>query len=523
MRFSVTSLALLSLASVALSVPTVDVYDNKFYYSDNGSQFYIRGVAYQKDTSGLKTDAKFVDPLADEDSCKRDIPYLKELNTNVVRVYALNSSDSHDACMKLLDDAGIYVIADLSSPDESIITTNPSWTLDLYQRYTDVIDEMQQYDNVLGFFAGNEVITNKTNADAAPFIKAAIRDMKGYMSDKGYRGIPVGYSANDDSGTRVNSADYFACGDDDIKADFYGINMYEWCGSSTFETSGYEERTKEFSNLSIPIFFSEYGCNEVSPRKFTEVATLFSDKMTDVWTGGIVYMYFEEANNYGLVSVDGDTVSTLDDFNNLKSEMGEIHPTSAKQSDASASGTSSLACPSAGSNWGAATNLPPKPSKDVCDCLEDSLKCVVDNDVSSKDYGDLFASVCGLIDCSDINANGTSGSYGLFSFCSPKQKLSYLLNKYYEGQKGDKSACDFSGSATLASATSAASTCSSVLSAASAGATVSGSKSGTSATSTKSNSGAAHAVAPPFVGSLEVYFLTLLVALSLGSASLVMM
>ncbi|GMF06075.1 unnamed protein product [[Candida] boidinii] len=83
----------------------------------------------------------------------------------------------------------------------------------------------------MGFFAGNEVITNSSNADAAAFVKAAVRDTKAYIRDNVDRYIPVGYSANDDAETRVPSADYFACGDDDVKADFYGINMYEWCDS----------------------------------------------------------------------------------------------------------------------------------------------------------------------------------------------------------------------------------------------------------------------------------------------------
>ncbi|KAH3661587.1 hypothetical protein OGAPHI_006435 [Ogataea philodendri] len=483
-----------AVAKADSSFPTIEVVGNKFFYSNNGSQFYIRGVAYQSDTSG-STNATFVDPLVDKTTCERDIPYLKELNTNVIRVYALNAEEDHSDCMSLLQDAGIYVIADLAEPSLSISTTDPSWSEELYDRYVSVVDMMQQYDNVLGFFAGNEVVTNSSNTDAAPFVKAAIRDMKKYMKSSGYRSIPIGYSANDDSKTRVASADYFSCGDDDESADFYGINMYEWCGDSTFQTSGYEDRTKEFSNLTIPVFFSEYGCNAEQPRKFTEVQALYSDEMTDVWSGGIVYMYYQETNDYGLVSVvDDNTVSTMADFKYYSSEINNISPTSAT-ADSASSSASELTCPTGFKYWDASQDLPPTPEEQVCDCMSASLNCVVSDDVSSDDYEDLFSTVCGLVNCTGINTDGSSGTYGAYSFCSSKDMLSFVINLYYEKEGKSSSACDFSGSASLVSG-STASSCSSILSAAGTDGTgsvtgsfsnASGSGSGSTATSTGSS------------------------------------
>jgi len=95
-------------------------------------------------------------------------------------------------------------------------------------------------------------------------------------------------------------------------------NIYSWCGDSSYTLSGYDKRTAEFQNYSIPSFFAEYGCNvrqfpegnigprrltgdqDVTPRKFTEVQALYSSPMTDVFSGGIVYMYYQEANKYGM-------------------------------------------------------------------------------------------------------------------------------------------------------------------------------------------------------------------------------
>ncbi|OWB71513.1 hypothetical protein B5S31_g1202 [[Candida] boidinii] len=541
MLFRNTLFTLLATASTAFAAndedfPYIEVVGNKFFYSNNGSQFYMKGVAYQKDTSNVTDGAKFIDPLAHDSTCERDIPYLKELGTNLIRVYALDETANHDKCMELLQEAGIYVLADLSAPNISIITTDPTWTFDLYDRYVKIIDELSPYNNVMGFFAGNEVITNSSNADAAAFVKAAVRDTKAYIRDNVDRYIPVGYSANDDAETRVPSADYFACGDDDVKADFYGINMYEWCGKSSFEKSGFKDRTEEFSNLTIPVFFSEYGCNEVQPRLFTEVGTLYSSDMTDVWSGGIVYMYFEEDNNYGLVTIENNEVSTLADFDNLKSELANIDPTYATMSDASASATE-LSCPTGNANWKVSNNLPPTPDKQVCLCLESSLDCVVADDIDEEDYGDLFGVLCGLIDCSDISVDSVNGTYGAFSYCSPKEKLSYLLNKYYEENGSNNSACDFDGSATLmesASVQATATNCNALVSSASAAATKpssnnasgssgskssSGSGSSTGSASSSSSRGAAAAISPVALTNSQFTICAILSTVFLGALS----
>jgi 1,3-beta-glucanosyltransferase GAS1 len=214
-------------------------------------------------------------------------------------VYALDPTVDHTDAMNLLADAGIYVIADLSAPSTSINRASPEWNDELYARYTSVIDNMANFTNVLGFFAGNEVSNAPNNTDASAFVKAAVRDMKAYIKQKNYRTIGVGYATNDDASIRVNMADYFNCGDTADAIDFWGYNIYSWCGDSSYTESGYDVRTQEFSNYSVPAFFAEYGCNSVEPRPFTEVQALFGDQMSPVWSGGIVYMYFQEANDYG--------------------------------------------------------------------------------------------------------------------------------------------------------------------------------------------------------------------------------
>jgi hypothetical protein len=74
------------------------------------------------------------------------------------------------------------------------------------------MDAFASYDNTLGFFVGNEVIALANQSLAAPYVKAAARDLKAYRNSKGYRDIPVGYSAADIAELRPMLQDYLACG-----------------------------------------------------------------------------------------------------------------------------------------------------------------------------------------------------------------------------------------------------------------------------------------------------------------------
>ncbi|RKP32510.1 hypothetical protein METBISCDRAFT_21492 [Metschnikowia bicuspidata] len=313
--------------------------------------------------------------------------------------------------MNAFADVGIYVIADLSDPGTSINSASPEWTLQ--QR--------------VGFFAGNEVTNEVSNTGASAYIKAAIRDVKAHIKARNYIKIPVGYSANDDINIRLPLAEYFACGDEADRANFFGMIMYECWVISTFEQSGYARITEEYTNLGIGLFFSKYGCNEVT-RDFQETEAIYGPEMVDLWSGG-QKIRFDDS--------DG-AVSTLPDFDKLKGRLALITPTLVPV-DTAATPTVTT-CPSIGSNWMFHTSLPPTPDARECDCMESSLSCVLASGLSPKNYGDLFGYICGVIDCSDIGGTPTPAS---------TQKLNYLLDLYYHSHNMNPGACDFGGSATL--------------------------------------------------------------------------
>ena len=175
-----------------------------------------------------------------------------------------------------------------------------------------------------------------------------------------------------------------------------------------------------------------------------------------------------QANNIqGLVSVDGDKVSTLDDFNNLSSQIHKASPTGVKKSNYSPSNSALQSCPTVGDEWQAASSpLPPSPNQDLCSCMEESLECVAKDNVSGKQVGKLFGTVCGYDVCDGVTTNATTGNYGAYSVCSPKQQLSFAMNQYYKQSKGGgnaQSACDFDGAATTKTSSSPSGTCSALL------------------------------------------------------------
>lgn len=300
------------------------------------------------------------DPLADTAGCQRDIQAFKTLGVNTVRVYMVDNSVNHDTCMNALADAGIYLILDVNNPLYSINRASPAASYnDVYlQSIFATIDAFVNYPNTLAFFSGNEVINDQTNTTlAAPYVKATTRDMRQYIKERGYRQVPVGYSAADVSQNRMQLAQYFNCGTDDERSDFFAFNDYSWCDTN-FQQSGWDQKVKNFTGYGLPLFLSEYGCI-TNGRSFGEVEALMNSEMTGVYSGGIVYEYSDESDNpgFGLVSIQGSSVSKLSDFAAYSTALAS-HP--APTGDGGfTSTTNTQACPSVDSDWLVSNTLLP--------------------------------------------------------------------------------------------------------------------------------------------------------------------
>jgi hypothetical protein len=295
------------------------------------------GIAYQL------TEA---DPLIDTAQCQRDASMMAQLGANAIRVYHVDPNGDHSGCMSAFAAAGIYLLVDLDTFTTAIDPIHTSWNQTQFNAYAKVMDAFHSYDNTLGFFVGNEVIALNNQSLAAPYIKAAARDLKAYRKSKGYREIPVGYSAADIAELRPMLQNYLACGTNTSESiDMFGLNAYEWCGNNDLKTSGYSNLNTLATGYNIPIFFSETGCNTVRPRTFDDQTAIFGADMNNIWSGSIVYEWIEEANDYGLISYgpavsatvvasgvqggftrSGTPTPVAPDFTNLQSQWKTLTP-----------------------------------------------------------------------------------------------------------------------------------------------------------------------------------------------------
>jgi hypothetical protein len=115
---------------------------------------------------------------------------------------------------------------------------------------------------------------------------------------------------------------------DASRSDLFALNSYSWCGDSSFSRSGYDVLAADFRQTSVPVFFSEYGCNVPYPRIFTEVPSLYGQQMATILSGGMIYEFSQEVSNYGLVNIYGNgSVQLLPDYDTLQKQFNSLNIT----------------------------------------------------------------------------------------------------------------------------------------------------------------------------------------------------
>lgn len=101
------------------------------------------------------------DLLADThfaDMRDRILPKQQVLHVHLVRVDQVDVTKAHDRVMNLLKQNGIYTEISITSDSVTVNRINPEYTRTRKKQFRQVIDDFAEYDHVLGFSVGNELI-----------------------------------------------------------------------------------------------------------------------------------------------------------------------------------------------------------------------------------------------------------------------------------------------------------------------------------------------------------------------------
>lgn len=333
---------------------------------------------------------------------------MQQLGVNTIRVYNLAADLDHNECASIFNAAGIYMLLDVNSGQYGtyIDRSKPAstYTLTYLKHIFGIVEAFAPFPNLLGFFAGNEIINEDSGYEAPLYIRAVVRDLKEYISNNINREIGVGYSAADVSTMLTDTWNYLGCSlsnSTNSNIDFFGLNDYEWCGDSSFTKSGYSSLVEMFEGTNIPVFFSEYGCNEVTPRTFTNVPVLYGDDMS-VLSGGLVYEWSEESDDYGLVTINStDEIHLLSDYYSIKKEFAKIDTSSLTTVNKTAEAQSASSCATSMITETAflnAWNIPDRPT---------GGDALVSSGISSSNPGSLVSVTATTMSASVYNTAST--------------------------------------------------------------------------------------------------------------------
>lgn len=395
-----------------------------------------------------------IDPLSNGTLCLRDAALMQMLGINTIRVYNVDPTLNHDLCASIFNTVGIYMLIDVNSPlpNESL---NPkdltsSYNSEYLKRIFGVVEAFHNFPNTLGYFGGNEVMNDVSDGEPVPpYLRAVTRDLKNYIAKHSPRDIPVGYSAADVRDILADSWSYLQCAingltSDPSKIDFFGLNSYSWCGGkadgTTFQSAGYDILISQFSNTTIPVFFSEYGCNHIEPRVFEEVQQLYGPQMTSVMSGGLVYEYVMEDNDYGLVLLhQNETAQILVDYDNLQAQYNKLDIKALESGNSSATQLVAPTCKSSlivSSSFNSKFSIPHVPAggqtvidHGLSNANNGKLVTVTDTKVSQPVYssnGEMLQNLAikPLADDESNTPNGsdTSGASGTTGPATPTKK-----------------------------------------------------------------------------------------------------
>ncbi|KAH0363540.1 glycolipid anchored surface protein GAS1, partial [Aureobasidium melanogenum] len=273
------------------------------YFWRGDERFFIRGVTYYPKDN--RHDPIFDDPIADDciSVLEQNVVLFKELGINTLYIYAIDNTKQHDKAMKLLQEAGIYVVVGVSTPSCCINRSDPyeSYNTANVSSFLKTAGVMAGYANTLGIVATYHMVRFRDSLHAFPVLKAVVRDLKRFLlsnnTRKGTRVLPVGYlQPTAVHIKRSEFLEYLYLGDQESAIDFLAATTELWVGGDKVE----------HANVWLERFHP----------------------MTRVFSGGCVYDFTDTPNNFGLVAMPGaDQEWWFQKFRGNEKKVNEVRQT----------------------------------------------------------------------------------------------------------------------------------------------------------------------------------------------------
>lgn len=237
---------------------------------------------------------------------------------NTVAVSALDPSKNHHEALKLLAEAGFYVLVKISediavpklSPNDDVqgdadFDTASYYTAESITSSLRIVDQLAGYPNLLGFVVSADSLRYSSTSKIAEVIRAHVRDIKAFLRTRGGRCVPVGVSNAELLMMRVPALKYFTAGSKDERIDFFAPDSWSWAHKSSFQISGWKNMVRMLGEVPVPMFLRQYGSYVGKRRIWEEIECLYSSDMTGVFSGGCFYTFYSPgSNDYGIVEVD---------------------------------------------------------------------------------------------------------------------------------------------------------------------------------------------------------------------------